>query len=241
MRCHFRLLAALAALFLGACAKDRIHTMVVSVPEQRLALYTKGELTRVYDISTSRFCISSSPSTNGTPLGRHEIAKKIGEGQPEGMKFKNRRPTGEIVPVNAPGRDPIVSRILWLKGLDDTNKSTFDRYIYIHGTPQESLIGKPASYGCVRMRSRDIIELFDAVGTGARIDIINARLPLPTPPVPPAGAVAGSREVYGPPLPAGVKAVTVVTSAVSVTSKMVAKAAASAASAATAAVNAVPL
>ena len=188
------LIALLAVLFLGGCAKDRVHTMVVSVPEQKMALYKKGELVRVYDISTSRFCLSSSPNTNGTPLGKMEVAKKIGDGQPSGMKFKSRRPTGEIVPVNAPGRDPIVSRIIWLKGLESGNRSTYDRYIYIHGTPQESLIGKPASYGCVRMRSRDIIELYGIVGTGAGIEIQNSPLVLPPvvePMVPNLGPVIG--------------------------------------------------
>ena len=165
-------MAALAVLFFAGCAKDRVHTMVVSVPEQRMALYEHGKLMRTYDVSTSRFCLSSSPNTNGTPLGKMEIAKKIGGGQPAGMKFKSRRPTGEIVRVNAPGRDPIVSRILWLKGLETGNRSTYDRYIYIHGTPQEQLLGTRASYGCVRMASRDITWLYDRIGTGAKVDIV---------------------------------------------------------------------
>ena len=177
-----RFLSGALTLMLAACAKDRIHTMVVSVPEQRMALYRKGELVRTYDVSTSKFAISAVEGTNGTPLGKHEIAKKIGGGQPEGMKFKHRKPTGEVVPVNAPGRDPIVSRILWLKGLEDQNRNTFERFIYIHGTPEEKNIGKPASYGCVRMKSRDVVELYDIVGTGAAVDIVNA--PLPKPPTP---------------------------------------------------------
>jgi hypothetical protein len=179
MKHVLRFVAIIAGLFLAACAKDRVHTMSVSVPDQKMALYKKGELYRVYDISTSKFCLSSSPGTNGTPLGKHEIAKKIGGGKPAGMKFKSRRPTGEIVPVNAPGRDPIVTRILWLKGLEGQNRTTFSRCIYIHGTPEEWRIGHPASYGCVRMRSRDIIELYSIVGEGARVDIVNAPLNLP--------------------------------------------------------------
>jgi hypothetical protein len=186
----FRLLSVVVVMFFASCAKDRIHTMVVSVPEQRMALYKKGELMRVYDVSTSRFCVSTRPGTNGTPLGRHEVAKKIGGGQPSGMKFKNRRPTGEIVPVNSPGRDPIVTRILWLKGLERENRSSFSRTIYIHGTPEEWRIGHPASFGCVRMRSRDIIELFGVVGEGAGVDIVNRPLDLPQPQQPPVGAVA---------------------------------------------------
>ena len=177
-------------LFLAGCAKDRIHTMVVSVPEQRMALYAKGELMRVYDVSTSRFCVSSASGTKGTPLGRHEIAKKIGAGLPAGMKLKSRRPTGEIVRVNAPGRDPIVSRILWLDGLERGNRNSYSRMIYIHGTPEECRIGHPASFGCVRMRSQDIIELFDIVGEGAVVDIVNRPLDLPQPEQPPDAPVA---------------------------------------------------
>lgn len=177
-------------MFFAACAKDRIHTMVVSVPEQRMALYKKGELMRVYDVSTSRFCVSNRPGTNGTPLGRHEVAKKIGGGQPAGMKFKSRRPTGEIVRVNSPGRDPIVTRILWLEGMERENRSSYSRMIYIHGTPEEWRIGHPASFGCVRMRSRDIIELYGIVGAGAAVNIVNRPLELPQPEQPPVVEVA---------------------------------------------------
>jgi len=151
--------------------------MVVSVPDQKMAVYSKGELIRTYDVSTSKFAVSSVEGTYGTPLGKLEIAKKIGGGQPAGMKFKSRVPTGEVVPVNAPGRDPIVSRILWLKGLEDQNRNTYERCIYIHGTPEEKNIGKPASYGCIRMRSKDVIDLYDIVGTGAEVSVMNAPLP----------------------------------------------------------------
>lgn len=153
--------------------------MVVSIPDQKLALYTKGELTRVYDVSTSKFAVSCRDGTFGTPLGHHEIAQKIGDGQPAGMKFKNRTPTGEVVAVNAPGRDPIVSRILWLTGTEADNRNTHERCIYIHGTPEERNIGRPASYGCIRMRSKDVIELYDFVGKGASVNIVNAHLPPP--------------------------------------------------------------
>jgi hypothetical protein len=183
-----RVFSMVAALFFTACARDRIHKMVVSVPDQKMALYRKGELVHVYDISTSRFCLSDRPGTNGTPLGKHEVAKMIGAGQPVGMKFKSRRPTGEIVRVNAPGRDPIVTRILWLKGLETGNRTSFSRTIYIHGTPEECKLGHPASYGCVRMSSGDIIDLFNTIGVGAEVDIVNAPLELPPPTI-------------GPPLP----------------------------------------
>ena len=165
------------AVILGACAKDRIHVVQVSVPEQKMAVYTKGVETARYTISTSRFGLGNEPGSNRTPLGKLEVACKIGAGVPVGMKFKSREPTGEIVPVDAPGRDPIITRILWLRGLEIANANAFERMIYIHGTPQEALLGTPASYGCVRMRSKDILELFDTVGEGAQVWIQNRPLP----------------------------------------------------------------
>lgn len=130
-----------------------------------------------YDVSTSKFGLGDRPGSFATPLGQLEVAQKIGAGAPLGMKFKDRRPTGEIVPADAPGRDPVVSRILWLKGLEAQNRSSYRRTIYIHGTAEEAKIGTPASYGCIRMRSRDVIELFQILGVGARVDISTAPLP----------------------------------------------------------------
>ncbi len=181
----FRLfLATATVLSLASCIiKDRVHTVRVSVAEQRMALYDRGVEVRRFPVSTSRFGLGDAPGSFATPLGRLEVAEKIGGGAPLRMKFKDRKPTGEIVPVNAPGRDPIVTRILWLKGLDPENQRAHDRDIYIHGTPEEWKIGTPASYGCIRMRSRDVVALFDAVGKGAEVSI--TREPLPPPPPPP--------------------------------------------------------
>jgi hypothetical protein len=175
----FRLFTLALALFLAGCAKDNIHTLVVSVPDQKLALYRRGEFVRLYDVSTSKFCVSTRNGSYGTPLGKHEVAKKIGGGQPQGMKFSSRRPTGEIVQPNAPGRDPIVSRILWLSGKEQENRNSYARCIYIHGTAEEWRIGTPASYGCIRMRSRDVVNLYNTVGVGAKVEIVNAPLALP--------------------------------------------------------------
>lgn len=165
------LTVATAALLLASCADTR-HRLVVSVAEQRMLVLEEGSPVAQFPVSTSKFGLGSSGRSNFTPLGRHAVAKKIGSGQPIGMKFKSRRPTGEIVQVNAPGRDPIVTRILWLKGLEEQNKNTYDRYIYIHGTPEEARLGSPASFGCVRMRSIDVAWLYDKVGRGARVDIV---------------------------------------------------------------------
>jgi lipoprotein-anchoring transpeptidase ErfK/SrfK len=175
---RFALLAA-AAAGLAACARDRAHVMRVSVADQKMALYRRGKEVARYDVSTSKFGLGDRPGSRATPLGRMEVAKKIGRGAPLGMKFKDRKPTGEIVPVNAPGRDPIVTRILWLKGLESQNRNTFGRTIYIHGTAEEWRIGTPASYGCIRMRSQDVVRLFNTVGVGARVEVTRDPLPQP--------------------------------------------------------------
>ncbi|HUF60934.1 MAG TPA: L,D-transpeptidase [Verrucomicrobiales bacterium] len=164
---------ACAALFLANCSSvDRSHAMVVSVADQRMVVLHKGSPIAEYPVSTSKFGAGDAPGSCCTPLGQLEVARKIGEGAPPGAVFKHRRPTGEILPPNAPGRDPIVTRILWLRGRDSENANAFRRYIYIHGTPEEYRIGEPASYGCIRMRSRDVIELYDRVGVGARIEVV---------------------------------------------------------------------
>jgi len=177
-RVAFRVLAALALLSLGASCTtvDNRHQVIISVPEQRMALLEDGAPLATYPVSTSKFGLGDLPGTSWTPLGKLEIAKKIGDGAPSGMAFKDRRPTGEIVPPDSPGRDIIVTRILWLKGDEAQNSRAYSRYIYIHGTPEERNIGLPVSYGCVRMRSTDVIELFNTVGRGAKVEIANQPL-----------------------------------------------------------------
>ena len=163
--------------FLASCAApDRQHQVVVSVRDQELALLEDGKLLATYPVSTSKFCLGDRLRCYGTPLGRLEVAQKIGDGAPIGAVFKDRRRTGETVAVNAPGRDPIVTRIIWLRGLERQNANAFRRAIYIHGTPEERNIGHPASYGCIRMRSRDVAQLFNSVAVGTRIEVANAGL-----------------------------------------------------------------
>ena len=111
-----------------------------------------------------------------TPLGTMTVASNIGASAPLGAVFKLRMRTGEMLPPNAPGRDPIVTRILWLRGLEARNADAYGRGIYSHGTPVERLIGRAASYGCIRMCSRDVVRLFDAAPVGTRIDVVNAPL-----------------------------------------------------------------
>ena len=151
-------------------------SIVVSVPDQTLALINDGVVVSRYRVSTSKFGLGDRSGTYATPLGTMAVASKIGANAPLGTVFKNRRPTGEVLVPNAPGRDPIVSRILWLRGLEKQNAQAYSRNIYIHGTPEERLIGRPASYGCIRMRSSDIAQLFNSVPVGTRIEVANTGL-----------------------------------------------------------------
>jgi lipoprotein-anchoring transpeptidase ErfK/SrfK len=169
--------AALAALFLAGCASDSRHKMLVSAADQKMILLRDGKPLRAYPVSTSKFGLGDGHGTYTTPVGSMRVRKKIGHDMPAGTVFKSRVPTGEILPVDAPGRDPIVTRILWLDGLEARNRNAFSRYIYIHGTPEERNIGLPVSYGCIRMRSDDVIELFDIVGENARVLITQDPLP----------------------------------------------------------------
>jgi lipoprotein-anchoring transpeptidase ErfK/SrfK len=167
----------LIALFLAGCAvRDTEHHIVISTREQKLALLEHGNVAAIYPISTSKFGLGDWRGSYRTPLGEMEIAQKIGEGAETGTVFKDMRRTGEIIAVDAPGRDPIVTRILWLRGREAQNANSFGRHIYIHGTPEERRIGLPVSYGCVRMRSSDVINLYNMVGLGARVTIVDAPL-----------------------------------------------------------------
>jgi lipoprotein-anchoring transpeptidase ErfK/SrfK len=111
------------------------------------------------------------------------------------MVFKDRKPTGEILAPDAPGRDPIVTRILWLRGLEAQNSNAYSRYIYIHGTPEERNIGARASFGCIRMRSRDVIQLYDIVGPQARVTIVNEPLAATVPALAPVPGPGGTTAV----------------------------------------------
>lgn len=191
----FRSLAGVSILFfvVSCVAPDTRHRVVISVPEQRMALLEDGALLATYPVSTSKFAIGDWPGSRGTPLGELEIAEKIGGSAPLGAVFKDRRRTGEILVPDAPGRDPIVTRILWLRGREAQNANAYGRYIYIHGTPEERNIGRPASYGCIRMRSTDVIQLYGVVGEGARVNIVEAPLAVALPAFsPPAPEVAGA-------------------------------------------------
>ncbi|MBV8213664.1 MAG: L,D-transpeptidase [Verrucomicrobia bacterium] len=185
-------LCGLICWVLSSCTpQDQDHRIVVSVADQAMALYYRDQFIARYPVSTSQFGVGDNPGTCATPLGHLKIAQKIGDGAPLGMVFKDRRATGEILVPNAPGRDPIVTRILWLKGLEPQNQNAYGRYIYIHGTPVENQIGKRASYGCIRMRYQDILQLFTTVGVGTRVDVVEDHLPFETQAIA-QGAATGS-------------------------------------------------
>jgi lipoprotein-anchoring transpeptidase ErfK/SrfK len=169
-------IGAIAFIISSCAAPDTRHHIVISAREQKLAVLDRGNLIAVYPVSTSKFGLGDWPGSSCTPLGELEVAKKIGDHATPGAVFKDRRRTGEIVAPDSPGRDPIVTRILRLRGREAQNGNAFARMIYIHGTPEERSIGFPASYGCIRMRSSDIINLYEIVGPGAEVTIIDAPL-----------------------------------------------------------------
>ena len=176
-------LSLLTSLGLSSCGSesfsfggDTRNKMIVSVRDQKMLLIHDGAPIKSYKISTSKFGVGDLPGSNCTPLGRLQVAKKIGDNAPIGSVFKTRRRTGEVILPNAPGRDPVVTRIMWLAGTESRNQNTFRRTIYIHGTPEECRLGSPASYGCIRMGSRDIADLYNRIDTGADVIVIRGSI-----------------------------------------------------------------
>ncbi len=152
----------------------------VDLARQRLLLHRAGRTPLEYRISTAAAGAGERDGSGCTPRGRHVIRAKIGAGLPPGTVFVGRRPTGEVwspaLAASAPGRDWILSRVLWLSGLEPGRNrfgevDTMRRYIYIHGTPEEASLGQPVSHGCIRMSNADIIDLFERVSPGLEVVI----------------------------------------------------------------------
>ncbi len=143
----------------------------VDVGRQALDVLRGGLIEKTYIISTSKYGLGSEPGSFCTPLGRFQIAEKIGHGAPLGAVFRSRLPTGEIAAPGG-GEDLILTRILWLDGLNADNANTKSRCVYLHGTNQEALLGTPSSHGCVRMANRDIAELYDEIPEGTLVEIL---------------------------------------------------------------------
>lgn len=190
-------LIARAAVAQDAALPPPPPEVLISVADQRLVVLREGALVGKYRISTSKFGTGDSFGSYKTPLGRLRVCNKIGGDLESGAVIKHREATGEVLQVNARGRDPIVTRVIWLEGLEDENRNARARGIYIHGTPEESTLGKPASWGCIRMRSRDVIELYDEVPPETPVTVIADHLPRlhkykPVPPPPAPVIIAGN-------------------------------------------------
>jgi lipoprotein-anchoring transpeptidase ErfK/SrfK len=157
--------------------------LLVKIDEQTLYLIDDGQIKKSWTVSTSKFGIGNQSGSYKTPAGVHRVAEKIGANCKPREIIRTRIPTGEIAPLTdlsslaSTSRDMITTRILWLQGLQPGINSggsvdSYLRYIYIHGTPEERLLGSPSSIGCVRMGNEDVIEVFDNVQVGTLVDII---------------------------------------------------------------------
>ena len=155
--------------------------LFVSIENQILYEINKNQIIRTYDISSSKYGFGNKENSNKTPIGLHLIKKKFGDKVPIYGKFIGRKFYGKIATIFTDATksetDDITSRILWLEGLEENiNKGdgidSYKRYIYIHGTSEEGLIGRPASHGCIRMKNKDIIELYDKIKIGTLVLIL---------------------------------------------------------------------
>ncbi len=155
----------------------------IFIPAQTLTLYDDhGQRVMTYQVSTAANGVGCVKNSGCTPLGQHIVRAKIGAGMPQNTVFVGRRPTGEIcspaLMAAFPGRDWILTRILWLSGTEVGknrlgNVDTMQRYIYIHGSPDSTDMDKPGSHGCVRMRNSDLIDLFERVPVGTTVSIVD--------------------------------------------------------------------
>lgn len=158
---------------------NRSYIQII-ISDQTLKLIEGNRVLREYSISTARKGPGEQTDSNCTPRGEHIIAEKIGDGEPVNAVFVGRKPTGEIyrpeLREKYPDRDWILTRILWLSGCEEGknrggNVDSHDRYIYIHGSPDDVAMGKPGSAGCIRMRNSDVIDLFDRVDVATPVRI----------------------------------------------------------------------
>lgn len=195
MRPVLLLLTAIFGWSLGASAQLFSPDIVISVRDQKLMLLANGSKVTTYPVSTSRFGLGDGWGSMATPVGLLQVATKIGDNAPPGAVFHNRRFTGEVLRPNAPGRDPITTRIIWLRGLEASTAHAYRRCIYIHGTNEERFIGRPASFGCIRMKAKDVADLYQRIPLGAIVQITDARMPSPS-------AVARTAAVINLPAPA---------------------------------------
>ena len=155
--------------------------IIIRVTEQMLYLVRDGITIASYPISGSAYGIGSRAGSNKTPLGTHRISETFGDGAPPGTVFRSRVNTGKVAPIYTDDTDVeddlVTTRIMWLDGQEPgVNKGagidSHSRYIYIHGTQEEGLIGRPASHGCIRMKNQDVVDLFDKINVGTLVEIL---------------------------------------------------------------------
>ncbi len=156
----------------------------IDIANQTLSVLEDGLLQKQYPVSSGTNGVGEQNGSNCTPRGKHIVRAKIGAGAKPGTVFVARRPTGEYYSPalrhQHPGRDWILTRILWLSGIEPGRNrlgatDTMRRYIYIHGSPDDVEMGSPGSHGCIRMHNRDVIELFDQVEIGTQVEIVENR------------------------------------------------------------------
>ncbi len=157
----------------GINARSPSHWLI-SIADQRLYVLENDTVDANYLISTAKDGVGEIQGGNTTPRGWHQVSEKIGDGAAVGAVFAGRVLTGEIVAINPPVRTPVVTRILRLAGLEAANANTHDRLIYIHGSPVENLLGQPASGGCIRLSSTDVVTLYAQAQVGTRVLIQEA-------------------------------------------------------------------
>jgi lipoprotein-anchoring transpeptidase ErfK/SrfK len=157
-----------------------MRSIRISIPQQALELTENGLVHKRYLVSTSKNGAGEKNGSFCTPRGRHIVRAKVGAGAPVNTIFVKRRPTGEIYDAELgrryPGRDWMLTRLLWLSGCEPGfnrlgDVDTMRRYIYIHGSPDSAVMGKPGSIGCIRMHNRDLLELFDLIEPGTPVEI----------------------------------------------------------------------
>ena len=156
------------------------NAIVVNPEKQELYVVQNNKIIKIYPVSTSKNGVGTQKGSERTPWGTHRIKEKIGDGAPEGAVFVAREQTDRVIdiiknPIDT-SEDVVTTRIMWLQGEEpNINKGegvdSHARYIYIHGTQEEGLIGSPASHGCIRMKNKDVVELFDSVPSGTLVEI----------------------------------------------------------------------
>lgn len=153
--------------------------IIIDPSKQYLHLIQGDKILKSYSVSTSKTGLGFEPNSNKTPYGTHRIKEKIGDNQEIGKIFKSRIPTKDTAQIlkekiDVPD-DSVTTRIMWLSGQEEMNRNSHGRYIYIHGTPEEGLIGEPASHGCIRMKNDEVQEVYDILKEGSLVEILDKK------------------------------------------------------------------